>query len=325
MRAEIGDGLLRDIELALLLVVIKEPCRRIEILGIGVERGASLVEKLAQIFGFTQQIEITLDQFRIPERLKTLLVNREAFAHRSLAVLDHRFCLHREDAVVGKLLAVVGDEFSSGSILLLRHEELQKTRVQRLLLGIASDPGAVLGDGNIFRQALRLNDAEDALKRLPRPLLGGNGKFFSRDGWRGRDQRENLDFIRRTQAAMVKIGQGQLGADLVGRFLDVGFPVGLGRSRIELLFIFKSAQGIKLGVRWLSLDEVGKRRARLARRPAKKHSAAWQRHHAEEDGLQRAVGLDVPNPRGQFANGGNRPSDGGDERNCCQQARAPTR
>ena len=194
-----------------------------------------------------------------------------------------------------------------------------------MLLGIASDPGAVLGDGNILRQALRLNDAEDALKRLPGPLLGGSRKFFSRAGWRVRDQRESLDFIRRTQAAMVKIGQRHLGADLVGRFLDVGFPIGLGRSRIELLFIFKRAQGIKLGVRGLSLDEVGKRRARLARRPAKKHSAAGQRHHAEKDRLQRAVGLDVPNPRGQLANGRNRPPDGSDQRNRCEQARAPTR
>jgi hypothetical protein len=223
------------------------------------------------------------------------------------------------------LLAVVGDQFSGGSVLFLSNQELEKTRVERLLLGIAGDPGAVLGDGDIFRQALFLNDAEDALKRLPGALLGGSSKFFSGDGRRAANERQRLDFIGRSQAAVVKIGERQLGANLVGRSLDVGLPVGLGRNKIELLFVFKSTQRIKVSVAGLGLDEVGERRASLARRPAKKHIASRQRHHAEEGRLQRIARLDIPNPRGQLANGRDRPSNGDDESNYCEQARASTR
>ena len=155
---------MRHIEFALLLVVIKEARRCVEVFGIGVERGASLVEEFAQILRFAQQIEITLDQLRIPERLKSLLVNRKAFAHRALAIFDHRFRFHGEDLVVGKLLAVIGNEFSGGSVLFLRNQELEKTRVDRGFLRIAANPVAVLGDGDFFWQALFLNDAENTVE-----------------------------------------------------------------------------------------------------------------------------------------------------------------
>ena len=79
VQAKVGDGLLRHIGLALLLVVIENARRRIEIFGIGDQGGVSIVTKLAQVLRVAQKIEITLHQLRIPERLKTLLVDGQAF------------------------------------------------------------------------------------------------------------------------------------------------------------------------------------------------------------------------------------------------------
>jgi hypothetical protein len=101
---------------------------------------------------------------------------------------------------------------------------------------------------------LRLNHAKDALKRLPGVLLrgsceslGGNraALFATSD--------ERLDFIGWTQAAMIEIGQRKLGVDFVGRIVGVGFPVGLGGREIELLFVFESAQRIKVRLARLRL------------------------------------------------------------------------
>ncbi len=49
VHAEVGDGLLRDVGLALLLVVIKEARGRVQIFGIGDQRGMSVVAELAQV------------------------------------------------------------------------------------------------------------------------------------------------------------------------------------------------------------------------------------------------------------------------------------
>ena len=81
VQTEIGNGLLRDVGLALLLVVIKSDRGGVQILGVGEERGVGIVAKLAQILRVAQKIEVTLDELRIPQRLEALLVNREAVAH----------------------------------------------------------------------------------------------------------------------------------------------------------------------------------------------------------------------------------------------------
>ncbi len=153
---------------------------------------------------------------------------------------------------------------------------------------------------------------EDALKCPPGALLRGWGEFF-RDGSRTRDQRQGLDFVRRAEAVMVEIGEYDLRADLVGRIFYVRFPVGFGGCEIELLFVFERAQRIQLRVARLRLDQVGERGSGLARRAAKRDCAIRQRHHPEEDGLGRAAGIDVANPRRQFAERGYGSTDSGDK------------
>src|ERR1700719_4120161 len=96
----------------------------------------SIVTKLAQILGLAQKIEIALHQLRIPERLKTLLVDGQSFTDRSFAILHDRLGLHGEDLIVGKFLAIVADQLSGRRVLLLRNQEFQKTSVERLLRGI---------------------------------------------------------------------------------------------------------------------------------------------------------------------------------------------
>ncbi len=174
VQAEVGDGLLGGVNVALLLVVIKKAGGGVEVFGIGDQRGVGVVAELAQVLGVAEEIEITFDELRIPERLESLLVDRESFANRSFAIFDHRGRFHGKDLIVGELLAVVGDELRGGGIFFLRDQELQQAGVERLLLRIAGDPGAILGDGSIFRQSLSLNYAEDALEGLPGTLFGGS-------------------------------------------------------------------------------------------------------------------------------------------------------
>ena len=171
MQAEVGDGLLGGVNVALLLVVIKKAGGGVEVFGIGEQRGVGVVAELAQVLGVAEEIEITFDELGVPERPESLLVDRESFANRSFAIFDHRGRFHGKDLIVGELLAVVGDELRGGGIFFLRDQELQQAGVERLLLRIAGDPGAILGDGNIFRQSLSLNYAEDALEGLPGTLF----------------------------------------------------------------------------------------------------------------------------------------------------------
>ena len=81
MQAEVGDGLLSHVRLTLLLVVIESAGRGIEIFWISYEGGMRIVTEFAQVLRVAEKIEITLHQLRIPERLKTLLVDRQAFAN----------------------------------------------------------------------------------------------------------------------------------------------------------------------------------------------------------------------------------------------------
>ena len=66
MQAEIGNCLLRDIGLSLLLVVIKSARRGVHIFWIGQKRGVRIVTELSQVLRFAQKIKVTLDQLRIP-------------------------------------------------------------------------------------------------------------------------------------------------------------------------------------------------------------------------------------------------------------------
>ena len=56
----------------------------------------------------------------------------------------------------------------------------------------------------------------------------GSGKFLGCHGRGVGNERECLDFVRWAKAAMIEIGQCELGADLIGRIVGVRFPVGLG-------------------------------------------------------------------------------------------------
>ncbi len=53
-----GDGLLRGVEISLLLVVIKDTRGGVQVVWVADKRGACLVQKLAQAAGFFEQIEI---------------------------------------------------------------------------------------------------------------------------------------------------------------------------------------------------------------------------------------------------------------------------
>src|SRR5437870_3424935 len=83
MEAKIRDGLLGCFKLALLLVVIEDSCHRVQVFRIRMERCAGLVEELAKALGLSQQIEVALDQFRVPERSETLLIHCQTFSHRT--------------------------------------------------------------------------------------------------------------------------------------------------------------------------------------------------------------------------------------------------
>jgi len=66
VQAELGDGFLCRVEFSLLLVIVENPRRRPDILGIRVYSGARLVQKLAQAVCLPEQREVPGDQFRRP-------------------------------------------------------------------------------------------------------------------------------------------------------------------------------------------------------------------------------------------------------------------
>ena len=171
MRAKISNHLLRNVSLPLLLVVVENARRGIQIQRIGQQCGVRIVAKLAQILRVAQQIKITLDQLRVPQRLEALLIDCQPFANGALPIIHHRSGSHREYLIVGKLLAIVGYQLSGSGIFFLRNQKFQKMSIQRFLFRIASNPGAVLRDRDFFRKPLALNDTEDSLESSPTTLL----------------------------------------------------------------------------------------------------------------------------------------------------------
>ena len=148
----VGDDLLRDLGLALLLVVIEKARRRRQILRICDQGRMRIVSKLPQVFRITQQVEVALHQLRIPNRLKALLVYRQAFMHRAFSVLHHRVRPDRKYLVPRKLLAIVTNQLFRRRVFLFRNQKLQKARIERRFHGIAGNPRAVLCDRDFFRQ-----------------------------------------------------------------------------------------------------------------------------------------------------------------------------
>ena len=75
VQAKIGNGLLSNVELALLLVVIEEPRHRVQVFRIGIQGRPRLIKKLPQVLSLSKQIEIALDQFGRPQRLEAVCVH----------------------------------------------------------------------------------------------------------------------------------------------------------------------------------------------------------------------------------------------------------
>ena len=107
-------------------------------------------------------------------------------------------------------------------------------------------------------------------------LLGGRGQGLRRIGRRVRHDRQRLEFVQRTNPAMIEVGQGDLGVGLAGSVFRILLPIRLRGAEVELLFIFESTQGIKIGILRLRLDQLSQRRTRLGGRAAEQHRAAGQ-------------------------------------------------
>jgi hypothetical protein len=144
VQPERRDRLLRGIELALLLVVIEETRHRVQVFRIRIQGRPRLIKKLARALGLREQIEITLDHFRRPQRLETLFVHGQPLLDGTSPVLDHGFSFYRKDLVSRKLLVIVRDQLLRGGVVFLRYQKFQKAGVKRLLLRIARQPGAIL-------------------------------------------------------------------------------------------------------------------------------------------------------------------------------------
>src|SRR5260370_1101887 len=103
-----GDGFLRGVELALLLVVIEDARRRVEVRRICILRGLGIIQKLPQVVCLRQQVEVALHQLRRPERLKIIFINDEALLQRALPIFDESARLHRENLVGGGSFLILG-------------------------------------------------------------------------------------------------------------------------------------------------------------------------------------------------------------------------
>src|SRR5581483_4949554 len=131
-------------------------------------------------------------------------------AHRTLAILNHGPRFHGEYLVRWKLLAIIGNQLPRSGIVFLRDQELQESRIERLLLRIARNPRTIVRDRYILGHPLCLNNAKDALERLPRTLLRYGCELLSRDRRRRRNRLQCADLVVRPDPSMVKIRQRKL-------------------------------------------------------------------------------------------------------------------
>ncbi len=126
-QTEFGDGFLRRVEFALLLVIVEDARRRVEILGICLLLCLRFIQELSQAVRLRQQIEIALDQLRRPQRMERFFIDGEPLLKRSLPVFDERPRFYRKNLVGGKFFMILGDELRRGG----------KIRRAKTLAGIA--------------------------------------------------------------------------------------------------------------------------------------------------------------------------------------------
>src|SRR5215469_466569 len=176
--AELGNGPLRRLKFRFLLVVIEHASGGIQVFRIPSQRGARLIKKIAEVAGLAKQIEVALDQFGIPKRLEASLVDGQPLVDRRAPVFQHGPSFDGEDLIGGELLLIVGDHLAGKGELFLGYEKCEKSRVERRLERIASNPRLILSDRIILRKSLLLYDAEDALEGPPGALLIDRSQFL---------------------------------------------------------------------------------------------------------------------------------------------------
>src|SRR5579859_4279623 len=178
LQAIIGDGLLCRLQVALLLVIIEDAGRGVEIVRIARQRGVRLVKKLAQAARLTHKIEIVFDQLRRPQWLEILFVDRQALFHRSLIVSQQGPCLGGKCFIIWKLGAIFRNQVGCSLEVFLLEQKFKVAAVEPCLLWIANDPRIVLLDRRVLSQRLRLDYLKGPLKRLPRALVRDGRESF---------------------------------------------------------------------------------------------------------------------------------------------------
>ena len=178
LQSVIGDRLLGRLKIALLLVIIEDACRGIEIVRIAGQRRVRLVKEPAQAARLTHQIKIVLDQLRRPQGLEVLLVNCQPLFHGALLVRQQRSRFRGKDLIVRKFGVVLRDQVSCGLEIFFIQQKFKIAAVEPWLLRVSRDPGIVLLDGGVPAQRLRLNHLERPLKSLPRALVRDRGESF---------------------------------------------------------------------------------------------------------------------------------------------------
>ncbi len=106
---EFHQGLLGRGGIPLLLVVIEDTCGRLEIGGIGRQRGASAVEERPQFSGLAKQPKVALHQLGRPKRLKRLVIEGEGLLAGAARARERRLRLDRENLILGKGILVRSD------------------------------------------------------------------------------------------------------------------------------------------------------------------------------------------------------------------------
>ncbi len=114
-QTEFGDGFLRRVEFALLLVVVEDARRRVEILGICLLLCLRFIQELSQAVRLRQQIEIALDQLRRPQRLERFFIDGEPLLKRSLPIFDERPRFYRKNLARQERCWEAGVSFSEAS------------------------------------------------------------------------------------------------------------------------------------------------------------------------------------------------------------------
>src|SRR5260370_16950617 len=141
-QTKFGNGFLRGVEFALLLVVIEDACCRVEISGICLLRRLGFIQELSQTVRLRKQVEVALDQLRRPQWLKTLLIDSKSLLKRSLPVFDKRSCLYGKNIVGRKFFMILRDKLCRGGKILYGDQGLEKKRGEGRVFGVMRQPNA---------------------------------------------------------------------------------------------------------------------------------------------------------------------------------------